>query len=80
MRILSEIDFALSNFKCQCKDALLIVSEWSAVVISKSSELLLKGGAQYFLKFSEFRKLAELSERGEAKTAKTELLLMFKKA
>lgn len=45
MRILSEIDFALSNFKCQCKDALLIVSEWS--VVSKNSEFFPGwGGAQ----------------------------------
>ena len=45
MRILSEIDFALSNSKCQCKDALLIVSEWS--VVSKNSEFLPGwGGAQ----------------------------------
>ena len=45
MRILLEIDFALSNFKCQCKDALLIVSEWS--VVSKNSEFLPGwGGAQ----------------------------------
>ena len=56
MRILSEIDFALSNSKCQCKDALLIVSEWS--VVSKNSEFFPGWGGLKFIIF------AELSESG----------------
>ena len=73
MRILSEIDFALSNSKCQCKDALLIVSEWS--VVSKIQNFCQDGRG---LKFKIF---AELSESGMSslfgilsKLAKTELL------
>ena len=73
MRILSEIDFALSNSKCQCKDALLIVSDWS--VVSKNSEFLPGWGG---LKFKIFAKLSESGMSSLfgilSKLAKTELL------